>query len=257
MGSPSVTSENFMHDVLAGVTFLKSRSEIDSKKIGLIGHSEGGMIAPMAAARSKDIAFIVMLAGLGQRGEDVIYTQTDLIARASGTDAETIKHSVALARRVNAIVKSETDEQRIEQRINDDLAAYASTLSETQRKAFDPAASSVKTYMPMYKLPWYRYFIMFDPVPVLKKVKVPVLALNGELDLQVASKENLDLIATGLKEGKNRDFTVKAFPKLNHLFQTSKTGLPAEYMTIDETISPDVFNTISEWITKRTYGRKH
>lgn len=252
MGSPSVTSENFMHDVLAGISFLKGRSEIDPKKIGLIGHSEGGMIAPMAAAQSKDVAFIVMLAGLGQTGEDVIYTQTDLIARASGADTEAINRSIALSRRINAIVKSEANETRIEQRINDDLAAYATNLSDEQRKAFAPAIASAKASMPMYKLPWYRYFIMFDPAPVLKKVKVPVLAVNGELDLQVAWKENLDRIAAALKAGKNKDFTVKAFPKLNHLFQTSNTGLPSEYMSLDETFSPDVLNTISDWIAKRT-----
>ena len=256
LGSPSVTSENFMLDVLAGFDFLKGRPTIDSKKIGLIGHSEGGMIAPMAAARSKDIAFIVMLAGLGQRGEDIIYTQTGLIAGASGVDAETIKRSVTLSRRINAIVKSESNENRIEQLINDDLKAQAADMSEDQRKAFAPEAAGVRAAMPMYKLQWYRYFIMFDPVPVLKKVKVPVLALNGELDLQVASKENLGLIAAGLKAGRNKDFTVKAFPKLNHLFQTSNTGLPSEYMTLDETFSPDVLNTISTWIAQRTTSGK-
>lgn len=252
MGSPLVTSENFMHDVLAGVSFLKGRSDIDPKKLGLIGHSEGGMIAPMAAAQSKDVAFIVMLAGLGQTGEDVIYTQTDLIARASGADTEAINRSIALSRKINAIVKSEANETRIEQQINDYLAAYAANLSEEQRKAFAPAMASVKASMAMYKLPWYRYFIMFDPAPVLRKVKIPVLALNGELDLQIAWKENLNLIASSLKAGKNKDFTVKAFPKLNHLFQTSNTGLPAEYMALDETFSPDVLNTISDWIAKRT-----
>jgi len=254
-GSLSATSENFMLDVLAGVDFLKGRQEIDSKKIGLIGHSEGGMIAPMAAARSKDIAFVVMLAGLGQRGEDIIYTQTGLIARASGADAETIRRNVTLARRINAIVKSESNENRIEQLIIDDLAAQAAELNEEQRKAFAPEAAAVRAAMPMYKMPWYRYFIMFDPVPVLKKVKVPVLALNGDLDLQVASKENLDLIAAALKAGRNKDFTVKSFPRLNHLFQTSKNGLPSEYMTLDETFSPDVLTSISDWITQRTSKR--
>lgn len=255
VGSPSVTSENFMLDVLAGVEFLKGRREIDSKKIGLIGHSEGGMIAPMAAARSKDIAFIVMLAGLGQTGEDIIYTQTGLIAKASGVDAETVKRNVNFARRINAIVKSESNENRIEQLINDDLAAQAAELNEEQRKAIAPEAAAVRAAMPMYKMPWYRYFIMFDPVPVLKKVKVPVLALNGDLDLQVASKENLDLIAAALRAGRNKDFTVKSFPRLNHLFQTSKTGLPSEYMTLDETFSPVVLTSISDWITQRTSKR--
>ena len=251
-GSLSATSENFAEDVLAGVNFLKQRKEIDPKMIGLIGHSEGGMIAPMAAARSNDVSFIVLLAGLGQRGEDIIYTQTELIQKAQGTHVDTIRHTISLAKRINAIVKSETDEKHIEQRINEEIAAYDRTLGDLQKKLLEPAAGAVKASMPMYKTPWYRYFITFDPQPVLKNVKVPVLALNGELDLQVAVKENLDLIGAGLKAGGNEDVTIKAFPKLNHLFQTSQTGSPSEYGQIEETMSPQVLKTVSDWILSRT-----
>jgi fermentation-respiration switch protein FrsA (DUF1100 family) len=106
--------------------------------------------------------------------------------------------------------------------------------------------------MTMYKAPWYRYFITYDPQPVLKNVKVPVLALNGELDLQVAAKENLDLIGAGLKAGGNEDVTLKALPKLNHLFQTTQTGLLSEYGQIEETMSPEVLKTVSDWILRRT-----
>lgn len=252
LGSLAVTSENFMGDVLAGVDYLKTRKDIDPKQIGLIGHSEGGMIAPMAAARSRDIAFIVLLAGLGQRGEDVIYTQTELLHRASGTDPETIASTLVLTRSILGVVKAESDEKLIEEGVNAAIETHTSALNESQRKAFEPIAASVKAFMPMYKLPWFRYFVRFDPAPVLKKVRIPVLALNGELDLQVAWKENLDLIAAALKAGKNKDYTVKAFPRLNHLFQTSKTGLISEYGQIEETTSPEVLKTISDWISKRT-----
>ena len=256
LGSLSVTSENFAEDVLAGVNFLKQRKEIDPKMIGLIGHSEGGMIAPMVAARSKDVSFIVLLAGLGQRGEDVIYTQTELIHKAQGTPADTLAHIVSLSRRINAIVKTETDEKRIEQRINEEIAAYCGALSDEQRKSLEPVARDIKAFIPMYKTPWYRYFIMFDPQPVLKNVKVPVLALNGEHDLQVAWKENLELIAADLKAGGNADVTVQAFPGLNHLFQTSPTGLLSEYNQIEETISPEVLKTVTDWIQRRTIRKK-
>jgi pimeloyl-ACP methyl ester carboxylesterase len=250
IGSSSATSENYAEDVLAGVNFLKQRKEIDPKMIGLIGHSEGGMIAPMAAARSNDVAFIVLMAGPGQRGEDIIYTQTELIHKAQGTPPDTLAHILALSRRINAIVKAETDGKRIEQRINDEIAAYVGTLNDVQKKQFGPAAAAVKAFIPMYKTSWYRYFITFDPHPVLKNVKVPVLALNGEHDLQVAWKENLDLIGSSLKE--NKEVTIKAFPNLNHLFQTSETGLLSEYNQIEETISPEVLKTISDWILRRT-----
>jgi dipeptidyl aminopeptidase/acylaminoacyl peptidase len=249
-GLLTATSENFADDVQAGVAFLKQRKEIDPKLIGLIGHSEGGMIAPMVAARSNDVSFIVLLAGPGQRGEDIIYSQTELIHKAQGTPANTIAQYVSLSRTINGIVKTETDQKQIAQRINDELAAYIGTLGEPEKKTFEPAASAVKAIMPMYTSPWYRYFITFDPLTVLKNVKVPVLALNGELDLQVPAKENLDLIGVGLKG--NADVTLKAFPRLNHLFQTTQTGLPSEYGQIEETIAPEVLKTISEWILSRT-----
>ena len=251
LGALTVTSENFVHDVLVGVEFLKNRKDIDPKKIGLIGHSEGGMIAPMAAAQSRDIAFIVLLAGLGQTGDEVIQTQTRLIQIASGTDQDTIASSVALTRNVNAIVKAQTEGKVLEQEVNAAVAKVIEPMTEVQRKKFAPVASSVKGSMAMFQLPWYRYFVMYDPAPALKKVQVPVLALNGENDLQIAWKENLDGIAAALKTGNNKDVTVKAFPKLNHLFQTSQTGLPAEYGSIEETMSPQVLETITEWIRTR------
>lgn len=252
LGSLTATSENYAEDVLAGVNFLKQRKEIDPKMIGLIGHSEGGMIAPMVATRTNDVSFIVLLAGLGQRGEDVIYSQTELLHKASGTHVDIIRHTIALTRKVNSILKVESDEKRIEQRINEEVVAYDRTLGDLQKKLFEPAAATVKASMPIYKTPWYRYFIAFDPQPVLKNVKVPVLALNGELDLQVPWKENLDLIGAGLKAGGNADVTIKAFPKLNHLFQTSQTGLLSEYGQIEETMSPEVLKTVSDWILHRT-----
>jgi uncharacterized protein len=252
LGSLSVTSENFAEDVLAGVNFLKQRKEIDPKMIGLVGHSEGGMIAPMVAARSNDVAFIVLLAGPGQRGEDVIYAQTELIQKVQGTHVDVSRHTIALLKKVNSIAKTETDAKRIEQRVNEEIAAYDRTLTDLQKQLFEPAAASIKAAMHFYKLPWYRYFITFDPVPVLKNVKVPVLALNGELDLQVPYKENLDLIGAGLKAGGNNDVTIKAFPKLNHLFQTAQTGLISEYGKIEETMSPEVLKTVSNWILDRT-----
>ena len=256
LGSLSATSENFAGDVIAGVSFLKQRKEIDPKMIGLIGHSEGGMIAPIAATRSSDVSFIVLLAGPGQTGEEVIYAQTELINKAQGMHPDTMRHTITLAKKINAIVKTETEEKRIEQRINEEIAAYDGTLGDLQKKLLEPAAAGVKAYMPMYKTQWYRYFITFDPAPVLKNVRVPVLALNGELDLQVPWKENLDLIAAALKAGGNKDVTVKAFPKRNHMFQTSQTGLPSEYMKIEETISPEVLKVMTDWILSRTSQKK-
>jgi len=255
LGSLSATTENFVGDVLAGVEYLKSRKEINAAQIGLIGHSEGGIIAPMAAVRSKDVAFIVMLAGSGQTGEDVILTQLALLSKGSGEKPETIAQGIDLQKSLFAVIKSEPDNKLAEQKIGEMLAKRRSVMNEQERQAFASTEANIKAQSPALLSPWYRYFLAYDPRPTLEKVKVPVLALNGENDVQISSKENLALISAALKAGGNKDYTVKPFPKLNHLFQTSQTGLPGEYGKIEETISPQVLETISDWILKRT-GKK-
>lgn len=252
LGSLSATTENFVGDVLAGVEYLKSRKEINAAQIGLIGHSEGGIIAPMAAVRSKDVAFIVMLAGSGQTGEDVIFTQLALLNKGSSETPETIAQAMELQKSLFAIITSEPDDKLATQKISEMLVKHQSKMNEQERKAFASTEASVKAQTPVLLSTWYRYFLAYNPRPTLEKVKVPVLALNGENDAQVSSKENLALIAAALKAGGNKDYTVKSFPKLNHLFQTSQTGLPDEYGRIEETISPQVLEMISDWILKRT-----
>lgn len=251
-GSLSETSETFAGDVLAGIEYLKTRKEINPKQIGLIGHSEGGMIAPMVAARSGDVAFIVMLSGMGQSGEELLLTQLSLLQKASGAGAETIGQAIDFQKSLYAIIKSEPDNQMAEQKINEMLAKRKSKMNEQKLKAFAQVESDLKQHLPVMLSPWYRYFLSYNPRPTLAKIKIPVLALNGEADVQVASKENLDLIAKSLNAAGNKDFTIKSFPKLNHLFQTAKTGLPGEYGQIEETISPEVLETISNWILERT-----
>ncbi len=255
LGSLRATTENFVGDVLAGVEYLKSRKEINPKQIGLVGHSEGGMIAPMAAVRSKDVSFIVMLSGMGQTGEDVILTQLALIQEASGAKPEIVAAAVDFQKSLFAIITSEPDDKLAEGKINEMLSARKSKMNEQQIREFARVEADIKAGMPNLLSPWYRYFLAFNPRPVLEKVSVPVLALNGENDVQIASKENLALISAALKAGKNKDFTVKSFPKLNHLFQTSQTGLPVEYDANEETISPLVLETVSSWILERTIGK--
>jgi len=254
-GLPSATSENFVGDVLAGVEYLKTRKEINPKKIGLVGHSEGGMIAPLASVRSKDVAFIVLMAGPGQTGEDVLYTQSALIQKTGGAAPEAMRLNTAALKNIFAIMKAEPDNKFAEQQIRASLEKQASELNEEQRKIFAPIKTAAESQIQMTLSPWFRYFVVYDPRPTLEKVKIPVLAINGENDLQVASKENLEIINAALKKGKNKDFTVKNFPKLNHLFQTSETGSPVEYSTIEETIAPQVLEFIGDWIVKRTVAK--
>ena len=245
------TSEDFAGDVLAGIAFLKSRPEIDSKKIGLAGHSEGGLIAPMVAARSNDVAFIVLLAGTGLPGEEISYIQGRLIGKVMGADEKALDKQRDIQKQLFEIVKTETNHDKMMMRLREAIKKMWSNLSEEERKAVGDADSLVESQAKMVESPWFRFFLTFDPRPTLAKVRCPVLALDGEKDLQVPPKENLAEIEKAIKKGGNARVTVKELPGLNHLFQTCKTGSVAEYGAIEETISPVALKAISDWVVEQ------
>ncbi|HEY7545261.1 MAG TPA: alpha/beta fold hydrolase [Blastocatellia bacterium] len=252
------TSEDFAADVLAGVEYLKTRKEINPRRIGLIGHSEGGLIAPMVAAKSTDIAFIVMMAGQGLTGEEILYLQGALISKADGVSDDFIAQNRAMQERVFAIVKREKDGVVAERKIREEavsfreIAASKAEATEEQKKTINVIAAAIESQAKFVVLPWFRFFLTYNPRPALMKVKCPVLAINGEKDLQVPAKENLAAIRQALEAGGNKDYTSLALPNLNHLFQTCRTGAISEYAQIEETISPVALNTISNWILKHT-----
>jgi uncharacterized protein len=245
-GGASDTSENYVGDVLAGVEFLKTRKEIDPRQIGLIGHSEGGMIAPMAAARSADVAFIVLMAGPGIVGDKLLVMQNGLISAAECS--QQVKESMAQAERLFAIARDETDPQIAKQKVQ----AEQAKLNDAARKRLEAQISATSAQLKGLITPWFRFFLNYDPRPTLLKVHVPVLAINGELDTQVPAHEDLAAIEQALKDGGNRDYKIVLLPKLNHLFQTSTTGAPSEYAEIQETISPVALQTMGDWIVTHT-----
>ncbi|MBA3805697.1 MAG: alpha/beta hydrolase [Acidobacteria bacterium] len=252
VGTPNDTDENFVADALAGVEFLKTRKGINPKQIGLVGHSEGGMIAPMAAVESKDIAFIVMMAGLGVPGDRLILLQNELLSKAEGAGDESRAQSRVMYTRIFAILKEEKDNAAAMKKIQAALEQQLGQMTEAQKQAFAPIKAIIDAQTGMYVTPWFRFFLLYDPRPVLIKVKCPVLAINGERDLQVAPEENLAGIRDALKAGGNKDYTIIQLSALNHLLQTSKTGAVSEYLTIEETMSPTALETIANWILKRT-----
>jgi fermentation-respiration switch protein FrsA (DUF1100 family) len=230
-GDPrTATSEDFASDVIAALGYLAGHTRVDGAKLGLIGHSEGGIIAPMVAMRSKDVAFQVLLAGSGVTGEQLLYEQMAHLGRAQGASPEQLAAARAQQERLYEIVRIESDPTVMRDRLralNGEASAQALTL------------------------PWFRFFLTYDPATTLRRVTVPTLALNGEKDVQVPYEQNLPAIKTALEAGGNRDVTVRSFPALNHLFQTSRTGLPAEYGQIEETMAPVVLDTVTDWITAR------
>ncbi|MBK7631423.1 MAG: alpha/beta fold hydrolase [Ignavibacteriales bacterium] len=246
------TSKDFVKDVLAAVDFLKDRKEIDKTKIGLIGHSEGGMIAPMAAVQSKDIAFIVLMAGPGISGDSLLYLQGELIQRANGTSEEEIQKSIKLQKEIFAIIKNTNDDKKLDNDLREKFYTEYATMTEEEKSKLGDPEVYLNMQISTITSPWFKYFLKYEPVPVLEKVTCPVLAINGGNDLQVPPKENLSAIDSALKKGGNKNFEVKELAGLNHLFQTSTTGAISEYGKIEETISPIALKTMLDWIKKLT-----
>jgi pimeloyl-ACP methyl ester carboxylesterase len=246
------TSLDFAGDVLTGVEFLKKHGKVNPKKIGLIGHSEGGVIAPMVAAQSGDVSFIVLLAGTGLTGEDILYLQGALISRANGVSEEKIKKQQEQQGRVFAIIKEGGTKDQIEAKLRKYYAEEIAKLSEEEKKQEELSEVQMQAQLKQVLSPWFRYFLSYDPKVTLEKVTCPVLALVGEKDLQVPPKQNLQAIEDALKKGGNQNFTVKELPGLNHLFQRAKTGSPGEYTKIEETFSEDALKIIGDWILEQT-----
>lgn len=248
----TATSEDFAKDVLAAVNFLKTRNEIDKTKIGLIGHSEGGMIAPLVAVQTSDVAFIVMMAGLGIPGDSILYLQGEQIQRAEGTSEEEIQKSVKLQREIFSLVKSSNDDGNLDKDLREKFYSEYTTMTEEDKSKLGDPEVYLNMQIKTITSSWFKYFLRYDPVPVLEKVKCPVLAINGEKDLQVPPKENLEAIKTALAKGDNKNFEVVELKELNHLFQTSETGRISEYSQLEETISPLALQTMLDWIKKIT-----
>ncbi len=234
------TSEDFAGDVLAGVEYLKTRGDVEKTQIGLIGHSEGGMIAPMAAVRSKDVAFLVLMAGTAVPGDEILVRQTELIIRASGGDDAAVSAASGPNRGIYDAMKQEKDDAAAEKRVRDVLQAAG-----LPKEQVDLQTKQVLS-------PWFRFFVSYDPRPTLAKVTVPLLAINGARDVQVDPKQNLPEIRKALDGAGHKDHTIVELPGLNHLFQTCKTCSVGEYGSLDETIAPLALETLSDWIVART-----
>ncbi len=234
----TATTADFATDTEAGIAYLKTHPEINLHKIGLIGHSEGGIIAPMIAARNKDVAFIVMMAGSGVRGDEILVAQVQAIAESSGKSHEEAVKEGAKQRELLTLVENEKDPAVLEKELKEKMAGE---VPDAQIGAEIKALTT----------PWFRYFLTYDPATALRKVTCPVLAINGEKDRQVPPEQNLPAIRKALEEASNKHFEVDELPGLNHLFQTAKTGAPSEYAQIEETISPVALDKMTGWILKQ------
>lgn len=246
------TTFDFATDVESAVNYLKTRPEIDQKHIGLIGHSEGGIIAPMVAVKSKDVSFIVLMAGTGVQGSELLIRQQEAIGKESGMKDEELKKNAEINREAYKIICNTSDSAKLK---NDLTALFKLKIKDIPSNQMPKGMTEdefVKAQLVQLNSPWMLNFIRYNPSPMLEKVKCDVLAINGDKDLQVDSKINLPAIENALKKGGNNKFSVKELPGLNHLFQECKTGLPTEYAQIEQTMSPIALETMLKWIKRVT-----
>jgi pimeloyl-ACP methyl ester carboxylesterase len=240
------TSEDFADDARAGLRFLRTRGEIDTNKIGLIGHSEGAIIAPMVAATSEEVAYVVLLAGPGVPGDELLVRQQELLSRAAGMDDEQVATIVAKQTELLELVEAQAEEGPLRDAVRELVRAQLGAAAEPESVEQATAQATLTVTGP-----WFRYFVSHDPRASLRALKVPVLALIGEKDLQVDPRQNLPEIRKALQAGGNPDFTVEELEGLNHLFQQASTGAIGEYYRLEESFNPDALATIASWISSR------
>ncbi len=233
-GKSGATSEDFSGDISSAVNFLAARGYTN---IGLIGHSEGGMIAPMVSGINKNVKFMVLMAGPGIPITELMKLQTYEVSKAAGVSEGQAKAAAEANTKLYAFINNHK---------GNDLEADLRGFMRKEMPGLPEA--QLETSVRQVANPWFRYFLAFDPDKYLSEVKVPVLALNGTRDTQVTSRENLEGIRKSLSRAGNTNFEVVAFENLNHLFQTAKTGGVREYGEIEETIAPEVLEKISRWV---------
>ncbi len=243
----SATSADLATDADAAFDFLKEVPDINPGEIGLIGHSEGGLIAPIVASTNHSIAFIVSLAGPGINGEKIIIRQAEDISRLMGISEKMIKENMETNKKLYEVLKKEKDNKLAEEKI---IALYREILRKEKKpdEEIQKNVTKLKASFGESSYTWFRYFITTDPSVFWKKVKCPVLALDGEKDLQVSAAQNLPAIEKALRSSGNNKVKTVLLPDLNHLFQHCKTGLPSEYSNISETFSPEALKIITDWI---------
>lgn len=235
----TATTYDFSKDVEAAINYLLTRDDVNKKEIGLIGHSEGGIIAPMVAQKDKNIAFIVLLAGTGVAGDKLLLSQAKAIGKASGMSEEALGKAAEIDKSAYELVKKTNDQDKLKEELKNHLGTEIKDENQLTM-AIDQLTS-----------PWFEYFLKYNPAPALEKIKIPVLALNGSKDLQVPAQENLPAIKSALERGGNKKYKIVEMEGLNHLFQECNTGSPTEYSKIEQTFSPKALKIIKDWIEAR------
>ncbi|HEV7557430.1 MAG TPA: alpha/beta hydrolase, partial [Kofleriaceae bacterium] len=243
----TATAADFADDAQAAVTFLATRTDIDPKKIGLLGHSEGGLIAPIVAARDKDVAFVVMWAGPGVPLDQVIIRQTGEGLKAEGTPKDKVDHALKVQQALWQLRHANKDRDKFKAAF---IAASKRLLDKTELAEIKDIDAWAESEISQIWNPWFTWYLDYDPKVTLRKLTQPVLAINGGLDKQVDPTINLPAIKAAL--AKNKDVSIVEIPGQNHVFQPTKTGAVSEYTKNPTVMDNAVLDTTTAWIRKHT-----
>jgi len=241
------TTREFGLDALAGVKLLAGLPEIDAGRIGLLGHSEGATAAAIAAAESEAVAFVLLMAGPGLPGDEILFSQARMLGQKMQTGEEAVAAHQAVQRAIFEAMESEEDDQlaltKIQAAIEEEAERLGVDQSPEALAQFKAQAAGVRPNR------WLRTFLRLDPAEYVRGVRQPVLALYAELDMQVSPELNIPAVRAALSN--NGDATIETLPGLNHLFQESESGMPQEYSSIEQTMSPRAMQRTAEWILQR------
>ncbi len=250
----TATSKDFADDVSAAVTYLQSYHNINPDLIGLLGHSEGGLVAPMVAVERDNIAFIVLMAAPGLPGEEILYLQSELINRVQGVSEDLTTANNRIQKQIFGIVKSSPDAATAKKKLHAAADDLVIEMADATGLPKDQLRTDLTAQFETITTPWFRFFLTYDPRPALSQLTCPLLAINGSRDLQVPAEENLAAINKAATQ--SPEVTIEKIEHVNHLFQTSATGDPMDYAKIEETIAPQVLDVVSSWIKEHTTRKR-
>lgn len=250
----NATSADFADDVMAGITYLLQRKEINKNKIGVIGHSEGGFIAPLIYSRWQRLAFIISLAGTGVPGSEILLKQqTDAIKGLVNSASFNAFYSLTEKTLQDIHDDSDQPDSVILGTVKKTYSSWKAAQPDSILATLHANVATPEMYATQISVelkPWLKYFIATDPGQFWQKVRCPVLALNGEKDIQVYPEQNISAITASLRKGGNKNVTTIIFPGLNHLFQHCTKCTVPEYKELEETFAPEVLQAMGNWLEK-------
>lgn len=238
----TATSANFASDAQAILQFLRKQPKINASKTGILGHSEGGIIAPIAVTDDPSNGFLILLAAPGIPIDSLMLLQNQMILKSSGESAEKINLNTDFNRKCYQLLKSNIDEYELDHQME--------LLIKNNYPDSSLKPEQIRPLVQQFTSPWFRFFVNYDPTTYLKMIQTPVLAIQGDKDLQVSPIENIEGIKSILSSAGNKHVEIHLVPNKNHLFQTTTTGKIEEYGELEETFSPEVLEIIKNWILK-------